>query len=237
LSTSQISPATQSFYGGGIPAGTVSSASPTAGGMRADEIAAITVGSVAVAGLIGFGIYRFMKKDKPRSEGSEDKISPEMEAFGSAYKDNDIRNSDRLFKQLSPQEKKDFIIEGIEHLNAPDELGIARKMFFVFCDGNLPSEIDQAFINKAKSLNIDPDEIDLNKDILSLRSLSDNEQLSALNRWITELKSDDSSGILIQQVKDILELYYDKFLKPEISTTTHESVRKLAAKELHINFH
>jgi hypothetical protein len=52
--------------------------------MRADEIAAITVGSVAVAGLIGFGIYRFMKKDKPRSEGSEDKISPEMEAFGSA---------------------------------------------------------------------------------------------------------------------------------------------------------
>jgi hypothetical protein len=110
-------------------------------------------------------------------------------------------------------------------------------MFFVFCDGNLPSEIDQAFINKAKSLNIDPDEIDLNKDILSLRSLSDNEQLSALNRWITELKSDDSSGILIQQVKDILELYYDKFLKPEISTTTHESVRKLAAKELHINFH
>jgi hypothetical protein len=291
LSMSQISPSIQSFYGGGVPSGTASYASPTVPsssipheGMSTDKIVLITVGSTAAAALIGAGIYYFVKKDKSsgkgasatsgttqRGDGSNQvdvssshgtrsesastvretgnhrnnsidpqdddyQLSPEIVAFTNAYKASDIRNSNRLFKKLSPQEKEYFITEELKDVKDSEDLGLAKKIYFVFFDGDLPHKIDQAFILKANSIGFESDNIDFKKEILHLRSLSDKDQLSWLSRWIDRLEIDDSSGPPVQELKDLLELYYEKLFKPEISEATHKAVSKIAAKKLHMNF-
>ena len=57
-----------------------------------------------------------------------------------------------------------------------------------------------------------------------------------MSRWIDRLEIDDSSGPPVQELKDLLELYYEKLFKPEISEATHKAVSKIAAKKLHMNF-
>jgi hypothetical protein len=163
------------------------------------------------------------RNDSIDPQDEDYQISSEMIAFREAYTDNDIRNSNRLFKKLSPQHKKYFITADLKNVKNSDNLGLVKKIYFIFYDGNFPHEIDQAFILKANNIGIESDKIDFKKEILHLKSLSDKDQLSWLNRWIARFKINDLSGHPIQELKDLLKLYYEKFFKPEISEATHEN--------------
>jgi hypothetical protein len=263
---SQISPTSQSVYSGGMPSGAATYASPTIPsssssheGMSTTDKILITGGGLITAGLIGFGIYRFTKKDKPSGKETSatsnttkqgngkiqvdampshgTRSDKKIEAFFDAIDSNNIRDIEHSFKSLDSRGKFKIIHDILNYTYTSDALWQTKLMFFTFENGHLSPELDQLFNRKAEDLLIDKHEIDFKQEISHLKSLSDDDQLSELTHQINEMKLNNPYPDLIgQKWKNTFELYYDKLLRPVISQATHEKISKLAEKELRMNF-
>jgi hypothetical protein len=247
---SQISQVSQPLYGGGMPSGTAGYAvlGPAIPheGMSADKIALTILGSSVAAALIGTGIYYLAIKDK--SSGKETSTTPHatkqgndesknMKAFGNAAWSMNIGDMDRLFNKLNDDEKNEISLGVIDQAKDSDDLKTAKMMFFTFENGRLTHEMEQAFNQKIQSFAIDPSSVDFNfkRNVEQFNSLSDDEKLNNFKKMISNPEVNGHNRFLNQQSKDILKLYYARFIRPNVSQTVHKTISNHAANEFYIH--
>jgi hypothetical protein len=236
---SHISPTSQPLYGGSMPSGAVSYASPTVPheGMSTDKIVLITAGSLITAGLIGFGIYQFTKKDKPHKnqDTGHSSDSPAMKAFVNATKSMNIGDMDRLFNKLNNNEKNEVVLAAIDEVKESNHLYTVKMMVFTFKNGNLTPEMEQAFNRKNQSFALDPSFIDFKGALEKFKLLSDDEKIKDFKKIISNPEVNGPHRFMNQQAKDILKLYYARFVRPNISQTVHEMISNHAANKFYIH--
>jgi hypothetical protein len=228
FSMSQISPASQSLYSGGMPSGTASYASPAVPslstpheGMSTLDKAVIGTASGVAAVAVGAGIYYLATKDKSSSKKTSDTFPPLSE----------IEVIDKL-DHLTLAEKEQAIKVALELVKTPDELRSVHTRLLISMNGKLSPEMKRNFERKAReefAMELSPIGLDLinseqfknSTELQQIQAIKDYfEKNEEIKTRIAFFKNDPKRSENTQ----LLRMYYKRCISPNVSHAAKSAI-------------